>query len=120
MQSQINNKSDKAYTYLETYVDVFLYMWQAAIDRRVLINAVYVNGKTDINAVSNDLLKDPRVDGSLVYDAFELSYNNGNKTILQLNNVDIVQPLTNSVAVNDYNKSEIDIGLNLKSDKIDT
>ena len=30
---------------------------QAAIDRRVLINAVDINGKFKINGVSNDILK---------------------------------------------------------------
>ena len=41
-------------------------------------------------------------------------------SILKIINVDIVQPINNAVAVNAYNKSEIDIGLNLKSYKIDT
>ena len=42
---------------------------QAGIYRRVLINAVDINGKFEINAISNDMLQIQRVDGSLLYDA---------------------------------------------------
>ena len=58
---------------------MFLYILQAAIDRRVLSIAVYINGKVTITAVSHDILKLRRVDGSLLYDAFELSCNNVDK-----------------------------------------
>ena len=39
----------------KTDVDVFESILQAAIDRRGLINAVDINGKFKINAVSNDI-----------------------------------------------------------------
>ena len=62
---------------------------QAGIDRRVQINTVDIDGKFKINAVSNDILKIQKVDASTLYDAFELSFNNVDKTIiLKLNNVD--------------------------------
>ena len=58
---------------------------QAGIDRRVQINTVDIDGKFKINAVSNDILKIQKVDGSTLYDAFELSFNNVDKTsILKL------------------------------------
>ena len=58
------------------------------IDTRVLINAVDINGKFKLNAVSNDILKIQRVDGRTLYDSFELSFNPVDKTIIfKLNNV---------------------------------
>ena len=44
-------------TYLKYDVEVFLYILQSGIYRRVLINAVDSNGKVKINSVSNDILK---------------------------------------------------------------
>ena len=94
---------------------------QAGIDDRVLVNAVDINGKFKINAVSNDVLKIQRDDGTTLYDSFELSFNPVNKTsILTSNNVDILQAINNNdVAVNVYRKSEFDTGLNLKADTTD-
>ena len=67
---------------------------QAGIDRRVQINTVDIDRKFKINAVSNDILKIQKVDGTTLYDAFELSFNNVDKTIiLNINNVDIVSSL---------------------------
>ena len=45
---------------------------QAGIDRRVIINAVDINGKFKITGASNDILKTQKVDGLTVYDALEL------------------------------------------------
>ena len=59
---------------------MLLSILQAAIDRRVLINAVDINGKLKIDAVPHDMLQIQRVDGSLVYGAFALSFNNVDKT----------------------------------------
>ena len=52
-----------------------LYILQAGIDRRVLSNAVDINGKCKLHAVSNDILKTKKVDGSTVDDALELTFN---------------------------------------------
>ena len=104
----------------KSWCSCFLSILQAAIYRRVLVNAVDVNGKFKLNAVSSDALKIQRGDGILIYDAFELSFNNVDKpSISRINNVEILQSINNSVAVNVYSKSEIDIGLNLQSYKID-
>ena len=95
---------------------------QAGIDTRVLINAVDINGKFKLHAVSDDILKIQRVDGSILYDSFELSFNPVDKTsILRINNVNILQAINhNAVSVNIYNKTESDTSLNLKADKLDT
>ena len=84
---------------------------QAQIDRRVLINAVDINGKFKIDAVSNDILKIQKVDGSTLYDAFELSFNNVDKTsILRINNVDIISSLNlKALASNAYDNYEIGV-----------
>ncbi len=64
---------------------MFLSILQAGIDRRVLINAVDINGRFKLNAVSNDVLKNQRVGGSTLYDALELSFYSVDKTnILKL------------------------------------
>ena len=52
---------------------------QAHIDKRVLINTVDINGKFQINCVSNDILKIQKADGSTVYDALHLSFNSSDK-----------------------------------------
>ena len=44
---------------------------QYGIGRRVLTNAVDINGKFKITGVSNDILKIQKVDGSTLYDALE-------------------------------------------------
>ena len=62
-------KSYKLNTCLKYDVDVFLYILQAGIDRRVLINAVDNNGRFKINAATNDVLKIQKVDGSTLYDS---------------------------------------------------
>ena len=54
---------------------MFLSILQAGINNRVLINAVDIQGKFKINAISNDILKIQKVDGSTLYDALELSFN---------------------------------------------
>ena len=67
---------------------------QAGNDRRVLINAVDINGNFKINAASNAILKIQRVGGSLVYDALELSLNMADNTsILRINNIHILESL---------------------------
>ena len=99
---------------------------QAAIDRRVLINTVDINGKFKLNATTNDILKIQKVEGALLYDALELSFNMIDKTnILKLNNVDILSTLNlKASASNVYAKEEItnndfiyDNALNTKADK---
>ena len=67
---------------------------QAGNDRRVLINAVDINGNFKKNAASNAILKIQRVGGSLVYDALELSLNMADNTsILRINNIHILESL---------------------------
>ena len=101
---------------------MLLSILQAGINNSVLINDVIIHNNFEINAVSNDILKIQRVDGSTLYDIIEISFNSVDKTnILKTNNIDIVQSINNNaVAVNVYSTSEIDIGLNLKSDKLYT
>ena len=65
----LNIKSDKLDTYPKADVNVALSMLQAGIDRRVLANAVDINGKFKINDTSHDILDIQRDDGSLLYDA---------------------------------------------------
>ena len=69
------NKADKTNTYLKTDVDVFLSILQAGINNRVLINAVDINNNFKLNATTNDILKHQKVDGSILYDSLQLSFN---------------------------------------------
>ena len=57
-----------------------LFSLQFAIDRRVLVNAVDINGEFELHDVSHDILKKQRVGGSLLYDAFKSLFNNVDKT----------------------------------------
>ena len=52
-----------------------------------------------------------KVDGSIVYDTLELSFNSIDKaSILNSNNVDILASINNKVASNDvYNKADMDL-----------
>ena len=110
----IINKADKTNNYPKAEMNVALSILQAGIDNRGLSNAVDSNGNFTVTATSNDILKIQRVDGSLLYDAFELSFNNVAKTLVLITiSVDKLQSINNSVAVNAYSKSEIDIGRNL-------
>ena len=86
---------------------------QAGIDRRVQINTVDIDGKIKINAVSNDILKIQKVNGSTLYDAFAFSFNNVEKTrILKINNVDILAFINHKAVYNNvYNKTEVDLDL---------
>ena len=87
----LNLTSGKFNKTLKADVDVFFYILQAGIDRRVLIHAVDINGKFKLNATSNDILKIQKVDGSTLYDSLELSFNTVDKTsISKGNNVDIL------------------------------
>ena len=74
-------------------------------------------------------MKTQKVDGSTLYDSFELSFNTVDKTsILKLNNIDMLESITNkALASNVYTKNEInnnDIiyanALNNKADKTNT
>ena len=69
IDSGLNLKAGKTDNYPKAEVNIALIILQAGIYRRVLINAVDINGKFEINAVSNDMLQIQRVDGSLLYDA---------------------------------------------------
>ena len=45
-----------------------------------------------MNAMCNDILKTQKVDGSILYDSLELSFNTVDKTsILKVNNIDILK-----------------------------
>ena len=109
--NSLNTKADKIDTQLKNDVDVFLYILQAGIYRRVLINAVDINGKTKIKATTNDRLKIQKVDGSTIYESLELSFNIIDKTsILKTNDIDILQAIHHKAAINDvYNKHEVDL-----------
>ena len=72
---------------------------QAGIDRRVLTNAVDINCKFKLNAITHDILKFQRIDGLILYDALELSFNMVDKTIiLKTNNIDILQSINNKAS----------------------
>ena len=122
----LNLKSDKDNTYSETEVDIFLSTLQAAIDRRVLVNTVDINGKFKLNATTNDILNIQQVDGALLYDALEVSFNMTDKSsIFKVNNVDRLSTLNlKASASNVYAKEEITNNdfiyanaLNTKADK---
>ena len=53
----LNLKSDTVDTYQKAEVNVALSILQAGEDRRVLINAVDINGNFKINATPNAILK---------------------------------------------------------------
>ena len=90
----LNLTSDQFNTYWKSDVAVFVSSLQAGIDRRVLISAFDINGRFNINAITNDILKIKKVDGALAYDVLEVSFNTVEKTsILKLNNVDILESL---------------------------
>ena len=82
IHDQLNNKADKLDNYSKAEINVAIGFLQAGINTKVLINAVDINGKFKINAVSNDILKIQRVDGTTLYDSFDLSFNPVYKTIL--------------------------------------
>ena len=87
----MNTKADESNNYLKTDVDVCLSILQAGINRRVLINAVDVNGSFKINATTNGILKIQKVDGSTFYDSLELSFNTVDKpSILKTNNIHVL------------------------------
>ena len=125
----INLKADD--TYLKAEVNVALSILQAGIDRRCLMNAVVGNGKFQINAVSNDMMKIQRIGGSLLYDALELSFNMADKTnifVLTHNNVDSLESLNlKAIASNVYTNAAInandisyDNALNTRADQSDS
>ena len=74
MRHQINNKADKLETYPTAEINVALGILQAGIHRKVGINVVDTDGKFKLHDVLNGIFKMHRVDVSLVYDAFELSF----------------------------------------------
>ena len=77
-----------------------------------------MNGKFNMNAVSNDILKIQRVEGTTLYDAVELPFNPVDKTIiLKLNNVNILQAINTNTA-NVYSKSEVNNIIPLFDNKI--
>ena len=80
-----------------------LLILQAGIYRRVLISAVDVDGKFKINGVSNDIFKThKKVDGSILYDALDLSFSLSDKaSIFKNNNVDILASINNQAVSND-------------------
>ena len=107
IQNQISNKVDKSDSYPKSEINVAIGMLQAGIDTRVSTNAVYINGNFKINATSNDILKIQKVDGTTLYDAFELSFNNVDKTrVLKTNNVNILEAKKNNVS-NTYSRYEV-------------
>ena len=106
---------------MKSNVDVFVSILQSGIDIRVLSNAVDINGKVEMNATSTDMCKIHKVDGSTLYDSFELSFNTvDNTSISKVNNIDILTSLNLKALDSDVYKRDIDSGLNLKADKLNT
>ena len=104
-------KLDKATTCLKYDVDVFVSSLQPGIDRRVIIHVFDINGKFKINGVPKYILQIQKVDGSTLYDALELSFNDIDKaSMLKTSNVDILASINNKAVSNDvYNKAFIDL-----------
>ena len=71
----LNLKSSKTNTHLQYDINVVLGILQAGRYKQVGANVVNVDGKFNINAVSNHVLKIQKVDGSILYDALELYLN---------------------------------------------
>ena len=108
---------------MKSEIKVALGILHAGINTRVSTNAVGSNGKVKINAVANGILRIQRVDGTTLYDSFELSINTVDQTsMFKLTNVNISQAINNNndVAVTVYSKSEADTGLNLTADNFNT
>ena len=107
IQNQISNKVDKSDSYPKAEINVAIGILQAGIDNRVLTNTVDMNGKFKINATSNDILKFRKVDVTTLYDAFELSFKNDDKTsISTTNNVNLLEAINNNVS-NTYSRYEV-------------
>jgi hypothetical protein len=125
----LNNKADKSTTYNKTETNVNLSILQAAIDTRVLIYTVDINGRIQLNTGDDHIFKIQRQIGTTFYDSLDLIFNDTDKTsILKVNNIDILS-VENSKASssNVYTKSEIenldnnsDTSLNTKADKLTT
>ena len=90
---------------------------QHVTDTRCLSNAVDINGKIKLNAVSNDTLKIQRVDGTTLNDSFELSLYTVDKSIISnINNVNILQAISNNTA-NVYSNYEVNNIISLFDNK---
>ena len=107
--NSLYNKADKPNTCLKTDVDVLLYSLQAGTNNRVLSNAVDINGICKLLATSNDRLNHQKVDGSVLYDSLELSFNTVDKTSTwRVNHVDMLASLASRISSsNIYTKQEI-------------
>ena len=83
-----------------------VFILHAGKDRRVLINAVDINGNFKISAASNATLKTQRVGGILLYDGLALSLNMADKaTILRINHSNTLESLNlRNVASNVFTK----------------
>ena len=63
------------------------------------MNAVDINGKFKINAITNDILKVQKVDGSILYDVVQFSFNTVDQTnMFKLNNIDILSSLASKAS----------------------
>ena len=100
----------------------FLYTLQDGVTNRVLPNAVDSNGTFEIYTTSTGILKFQKNDGSILYDASELSFNSvDTSSLLNINNIDILRSINNNASMNDvYKKTDIDVRLNLKAGKSST
>ena len=86
----LNLKADKTDTYPKAEVNVAIGILQAGIDRRVLSNAVDIQSKFKINAISIDIFRIQRVDGTSLYDALELSFDMAYKTSILKNKIMLI------------------------------
>ena len=76
----------------------------------MITNTVDISGQLNIHATTNHILKAQKVDGSIVYDSLELSFNTVDKvSILKTKNVDSLAYLNlKVVASNVYTTQELD------------
>jgi hypothetical protein len=105
----LNNKAGKSTTYNKTETNVSLSILQAAIDKRVLIYTVDINGKFKLKAGDDNNFKIQRTICTSFYDSLGLIFNDTDKTsIVKVNHIDILSVLNSRASSsNVYTKEAI-------------
>jgi lipopolysaccharide export LptBFGC system permease protein LptF len=127
--SSLSGKADKVDTYNKTDSNVSFSILQAGIYNKVQISTVDINSRFKILTNTDNNFKLQRKNGTVLYDALDLIFNDTDKTsILKIINIDILASLAlKAVASNVYAKEEIytvnhnfTISLNNKSHQLTT
>ena len=108
---KLDDKADKTDTYPKAEINTAILTINASLDNKCSTYAVDIQSKFKIKATSDDILKIQKIDGSILHDTLEISFNPVDKTsILKFNNVDILDSISNkAVSNNVYNKTEVDL-----------